>query len=568
MAGFSRAPSAWAFQFDGINTTDAPDQLPATQYPLAVNIRAIGDRHVQTRPGYDLLFVAESAPVIVTTCPLDSGFVDAAYEVELEVTGGIPPYTWTIESGTLPAGVTLNASTGVLSGTPTEFGVFTITIRVTDDVGHFDEVEDCTATILPVEACGSFANIDWAHNARVGPFLGPDVGTVLVIGRVPGDATSLFTWYSTQFGQAGSWLSVSGPTLGDNILSFDCHEHTDGDRIIVATQEAVGSGRVAYHCFSKVTKTWTVLDTEVVASVNIQGGGGGMQGGNVSIVERANGNIGIMYDADIENVGGSDKYRYAYRESDDEGVTWGAEMASGQAGSSTNYAAARVVAYSNGKLRFFSGNDNTPFFGHYYVQTLSALNTWGGITQWFEGGALSQVQQGRMAGDYCTFEDGGVTKVVIPLRTLDELRYAIFVDSDTPSTHTGLGSTCFIGTPDALYPQASARFAGAAVHIMAATFAANVPTWDYHKQASSPYTSYSPSGNADQAGPIFSILGEGIPGQEHASIVATVGGVEYYIGLRDSATAGFGTIFNWIRLDQLPTSASETISVWGAECSS
>ncbi|WP_374119558.1 putative Ig domain-containing protein, partial [Streptomyces sp. RKAG290] len=34
----------------------------------------------------------------------------------MTVTGGAGPYTWSVKTGTLPAGITLNASTGVLAG--------------------------------------------------------------------------------------------------------------------------------------------------------------------------------------------------------------------------------------------------------------------------------------------------------------------------------------------------------------------------------------------------------------------------------------------------------------------
>jgi sugar lactone lactonase YvrE len=47
--------------------------------------------------------------------------------------GGVPPYTWSIASGTLPAGLTLNRATGGISGTPTGPIVnSTVTLRVTD----------------------------------------------------------------------------------------------------------------------------------------------------------------------------------------------------------------------------------------------------------------------------------------------------------------------------------------------------------------------------------------------------------------------------------------------------
>lgn len=47
---------------------------------------------------------------------------------------GTPPYTYSVIAGALPVGVTLNASTGEISGTPTIIGSGNVTFRVTDDV--------------------------------------------------------------------------------------------------------------------------------------------------------------------------------------------------------------------------------------------------------------------------------------------------------------------------------------------------------------------------------------------------------------------------------------------------
>ena len=70
---------------------------------------------------------------ITTTSPLASGSVGAAYSQTLTATGGSPPYTWSVASGSLPAGLSLNASTGAITGTPTAvYGPTSITFRVTD----------------------------------------------------------------------------------------------------------------------------------------------------------------------------------------------------------------------------------------------------------------------------------------------------------------------------------------------------------------------------------------------------------------------------------------------------
>jgi hypothetical protein len=49
--------------------------------------------------------------------------------------GGTPPYTYSIVSGSLPPGLTLSPSTGAISGTPTTTGTFSYTSGVRDSAG-------------------------------------------------------------------------------------------------------------------------------------------------------------------------------------------------------------------------------------------------------------------------------------------------------------------------------------------------------------------------------------------------------------------------------------------------
>src|SRR5262249_38893843 len=70
-------------------------------------------------------------PLTITTTSLPAGTVGSGYTATLAASGGTPPYTWAITNGTLPAGLTLNANSGVISGSPTTTGTSNFTVRVT-----------------------------------------------------------------------------------------------------------------------------------------------------------------------------------------------------------------------------------------------------------------------------------------------------------------------------------------------------------------------------------------------------------------------------------------------------
>jgi large repetitive protein len=75
---------------------------------------------------------AAAPPPSITTTSLPSAAIGIAYSATLAATGGTTPYTWSISSGSLPAWASLNAATGVISGTPTAAATTSFTVKVTD----------------------------------------------------------------------------------------------------------------------------------------------------------------------------------------------------------------------------------------------------------------------------------------------------------------------------------------------------------------------------------------------------------------------------------------------------
>jgi hypothetical protein len=83
-----------------------------------------------------LLFVAGIA---AAACNLEvlneyipDGYVSTPYSYQMSAYGGSGSYTWSIWSGSLPAGLSMNSS-GLISGTPTTAQYTLVYIRVTDN---------------------------------------------------------------------------------------------------------------------------------------------------------------------------------------------------------------------------------------------------------------------------------------------------------------------------------------------------------------------------------------------------------------------------------------------------
>jgi uncharacterized repeat protein (TIGR03803 family) len=117
---------------------DPTSSSPAYSSAFAVTSTATV-KAMAFKTGYTDSTVASAAFTITTPAitssatATPSGQVGVQYVgVVLQATGGTLPYTWSRASGSLPNGLTLNSSTGAISGKPTKAGTFNFTVKVTD----------------------------------------------------------------------------------------------------------------------------------------------------------------------------------------------------------------------------------------------------------------------------------------------------------------------------------------------------------------------------------------------------------------------------------------------------
>ncbi|SKB07238.1 Putative Ig domain-containing protein [Prosthecobacter debontii] len=102
------------------------------------------------------------AVIAVSTNSVPTAYLNTSYSTTLAAGPGTTPFTWTLNSGTLPVGLSLSTA-GVISGTPTALGSSTVSVRVTDANG-------CTATgSLSLTVKGmTLGNLVWLDNDNDG----------------------------------------------------------------------------------------------------------------------------------------------------------------------------------------------------------------------------------------------------------------------------------------------------------------------------------------------------------------------------------------------------------------
>src|ERR1035437_3204714 len=96
---------------------------------------SVTDSAAATAPGVFSLKITGPATAIVisSAATLPDGMIGNAYSQTLTETGGTAPFGWTVQSGTLPPGLSLS-SVGVISGVPTAQGTFPFLVVVTDSL--------------------------------------------------------------------------------------------------------------------------------------------------------------------------------------------------------------------------------------------------------------------------------------------------------------------------------------------------------------------------------------------------------------------------------------------------
>ena len=127
---------------------------------------------------------AASTPASITGIPLPTGEVGISYTASLTANGGPTPYVWSVDSGSLPDGLSLTKD-GSISGVPTTPGTFKLTVKATDATNQYTTqgatikiAAALTATLIPAcaracqveQGCVNVCGIFGSQGGGVGPF--------------------------------------------------------------------------------------------------------------------------------------------------------------------------------------------------------------------------------------------------------------------------------------------------------------------------------------------------------------------------------------------------------------
>ena len=157
--------------------------------------------------GYFSPISTPATALTITTSSLPGATVGTAYSATVAASGGTPPYTWALTSGSLPAGLSLS-STGVIAGTPTTSGSTTFGVRVTDSATPTPDTATASLSI-------SVTSTTTALTITTSSLPGATVGTAYSATLTASGGTPPYTWALTSGSlPAGLSLSSSGVVAG------------------------------------------------------------------------------------------------------------------------------------------------------------------------------------------------------------------------------------------------------------------------------------------------------------------------------------------------------------------
>jgi hypothetical protein len=103
---------------------------PSSVSGTATAVVAVNSVHTPSSTASVTIII--NGALTITTTSLPSGMTAVPYTTTVTASGGTGALTWSVPTGSLPPGLSINAGTGVISGTPAAYGTYTVPVSVTD----------------------------------------------------------------------------------------------------------------------------------------------------------------------------------------------------------------------------------------------------------------------------------------------------------------------------------------------------------------------------------------------------------------------------------------------------
>jgi hypothetical protein len=140
-------------------------------------------------------------PLSITSTAMANGIVGTAYSSPIASSGGVPQLTWSVPPGTLPPGLELNTSSGLITGTPTTPGVYKFFPTVTDSAIPPQKFTSTTGVTISVITVAPLQSV-------TPPLPSGDVAVGYTASLVATGGVSPYTWSITS-GQLPSGLTLN-----------------------------------------------------------------------------------------------------------------------------------------------------------------------------------------------------------------------------------------------------------------------------------------------------------------------------------------------------------------------
>ncbi|HEX3702559.1 MAG TPA: putative Ig domain-containing protein, partial [Vicinamibacterales bacterium] len=160
-AGSVSAPPRWVRLDRSGNTFSAYESADGTAWTLVgtdtipmaqqiyVGIAVTSHDNTRTTTATAAVQTINTTAFAVTVPPAPAGKVGVAYQLAATASGQVGTVAWSIASGALPTGLSIDASTGVIAGTPTASGAFTALVQGKDSYSGRTATASLTAVIAP-----------------------------------------------------------------------------------------------------------------------------------------------------------------------------------------------------------------------------------------------------------------------------------------------------------------------------------------------------------------------------------------------------------------------------------